>query len=578
MSSYPPASDSDRASSSDVTPDPSADPGSSAQADASAELASSAGPASPPEDVARPPRYQSSSDNGSSDNVPSPVAVRYVRRRDGSDRGIPKQEEVSDEKEALGAEESPEGEGSVESKGPVASKRSAELGKNGAEENDSERGEEDSPTISGPGVLALKDMGESPPRDTCANCEAPLVGPYCSQCGQRAADRIVPLHEMTQEWIEDLFEFDIRIFRTLPTFFFKPGRLTKEYVQGRRVRYVRPLRLYLVASFILFTVLAFSDVATIEGLDGSSDAPPPADLIVTSDTEDEVDQTFTDDEISEAKRRASSQKNVSMTVGASGTEASSSQTVDPEKLRRELRAIDSLGNADPAIIDSIVNAHVGTATETFASAGGQRSDGQRSSGAEPSSDTSDSDAGVRAGDGSFASVEQRRKMAEEVTKDMSIKVPFIQDEDQKRQAEQYVKHRIAQTIIDPNGFIRGMIDRAPYVMFLLLPLFAFLLKLLYIRRGKLYIQHLIFALHIHAFIFLTFALSTGLLISNVPSLQTTGGWLTLAPFIYVYIAMQHVYEQGWIKTGIKMLVLFTLYNTVLTFGILILAIASLLLM
>jgi hypothetical protein len=514
--------------------------------------------------------------------VPSPVAPADVPDGDGSDRGIPKQEEVSDEKEALGAEESPEGEGSVESKGPVASKRSAELGKNGAEENDSERGEEDSPTISGPGVLALKDMGESPPRDTCANCEAPLVGPYCSQCGQRAADRIVPLHEMTQEWIEDLFEFDIRIFRTLPTFFFKPGRLTKEYVQGRRVRYVRPLRLYLVASFILFTVLAFSDVATIDGLDGSSDASALADSIAASASDGAAPVPPNADTVSgaiaEAKRRASSQKNVSMTVGASGTEASSSQTVDPEKLRRELRAIDSLGNADPAIIDSIVNAHVGTATETFASAGGQRSDGQRSSGAEPSSDTSDSDAGVRAGDGSFASVEQRRKMAEEVTKDMSIKVPFIQDEDQKRQAEQYVKHRIAQTIIDPNGFIRGMIDRAPYVMFLLLPLFAFLLKLLYIRRGKLYIQHLIFALHIHAFIFLTFALSTGLLISDVPSLQTTGGWLTLAPFIYVYIAMQHVYEQGWIKTGIKMLVLFTLYNTVLTFGILILAIASLLLM
>jgi len=435
-------------------------------------------------------------------------------------------------------------------------------------------------------VLALKDMGESPPRETCANCQAPLVGPYCSQCGQRAADRIVPLHEMTQEWIEDLFEFDIRIFRTLPTFFFKPGRLTKEYVQGRRVRYVRPLRLYLVASFILFTVLAFSDVATIDGLDDSSGVSAMGDSIAASASDGAAPVPPKADTVSEAiaeaKRRASSQKNVGMTVGVSGTEASSSRTVDPEKLRRELRAIDSLGNADPATIDSIVNAHVGTATETFASAAGQRSDGQRSSGAkpgaEPGADTSDSDTDMRAGDGSFASIEQRRKMAEEVTKDMSIKVPFIQDEDQKRQAERYVKHRIAQTIIDPNGFIRGMIDRAPYVMFLLLPLFAFLLKLLYIRRGKLYIQHLIFALHIHAFIFLTFALSTGLLISDVPSLQTTGGWLTLAPFIYVYIAMQHVYEQGWIKTGIKMIVLFTLYNTILSFGILILAIASLLLM
>ena len=161
---------------------------------------------------------------------------------------------------------------------------------------------------------------------------------------------------------------------------------------------------------------------------------------------------------------------------------------------------------------------------------------------------------------------------------MNVDLPFIQDDAEKREAEQYLKDRIARTIVNPNAFIRGMIDRAPYVMFLLLPLFAFLLKLLYIRRGKLYVQHLIFALHIHAFIFLTFALSTGMLVSDLPSLQTIGGWLTLAPFVYVYIAMQHVYGQGWIKTGVKMLILFTLYNTVLSFGILILAIANLLLM
>ena len=210
--------------------------------------------------------------------------------------------------------------------------------------------------------MALKDMGESPPRDECANCDTPLVGPYCSQCGQRAADRIVPLHEMTQEWVEDLFEFDIRIFRTLPTFFFKPGRLTKEYVQGRRVRYVRPLRLYLVASFILFTVLAFSDVATIDGLDGSSDASPPADVVVTSDTDAKANQTSAGGEISAAKRRASTQ-DLGMTAGPSGTEVSSSRTVDPEKLQRELQALDSLDNADPATIDSIVNAHVGTASK-----------------------------------------------------------------------------------------------------------------------------------------------------------------------------------------------------------------------
>jgi len=358
-----------------------------------------------------------------------------------------------------------------------------------------------SPPISGPGVLAIKEMGEEPPRDACANCDTPLVGPYCSQCGQRAAKRIVPLHEMTQEWVEDLFEFDLRIFRTLPTFFFKPGRLTKEYVQGRRVRYVRPLRLYLVSSFLLFSILAFSDFATIDAIESSPDDSPADSVAATTSS-------------------ALSSANLPAPSRGSGEGSGGENN----------RAASAEGNQ----------------------------------GGEPDKD--------------FASEQRRREVARDVTENISLNLSFFSNEAQRQRAEQYVKNRIARTIIDPNAFIRGMIDRAPYVMFFLLPLFAFLLKLLYIRRKKLYVQHLIFALHIHAFIFFTFAIATGCLLSELPALNTIGSWLTLAPFIYVYVAMQHVYQQGWIKTGIKLFVLFTMYNTVLTFGVFFLAIASLLLM
>ena len=306
---------------------------------------------------------------------------------------------------------------------------------------------------------------------------------------------------MTQEWVEDLFEFDLRIFRTLPTFFFKPGRLTKEYVQGRRVRYVRPLRLYLVSSFLLFSILAFSDFATIDAIESS-----PDDSLADS-------------------------------VAATTSSALSSANLPAP----------SRGSGEGS----------GGENDRAASA-------QGSQGSEPGED--------------FASEQRRQEVARDVTENISLNLSFFSNEAQRQRAEQYVKDRIARTIIDPNAFIRGMIDRAPYVMFFLLPLFAFLLKLLYIRRKKLYVQHLIFALHIHAFIFFTFAIATGCLLSELPALNTIGSWLTLAPFIYVYVAMQHVYQQGWIKTGIKLFVLFTMYNTVLTFGVFFLAIASLLLM
>lgn len=428
-----------------------------------------------------------------------------------------------------------------------------------------------SPPISGPGVLAIKEMGEEPPRDTCANCGTPLVGPYCSQCGQRAAERIVPLHEMTQEWVEDLFEFDLRIFRTLPTFFFKPGRLTKEYVQGRRVRYVRPLRLYLVSSFLLFSILAFSDFATIDAIESS-----PDDLAADS-------------------AGAASPTAFGARLQPSGDgrgEATDRATDYAQRVRAEFADLDSIENANPEAVDSIVQARIdrlrapgapGPAGEADTPAGsetnGETAQGTgESSGDERDSTTTAESGPVDGPDEDFTSVQRRREIARDVTKDISLNLSLFSGEAQKERAEQYVKDRIARTIIDPNAFIRGMIDRAPYVMFFLLPLFAFLLKLLYIRRKKLYVQHLIFALHIHAFIFFTFAIATGCLLSELPSLNIIGSWLTLAPFIYVYVAMQHVYDQGWVKTGIKLFILFTMYNTVLAFGVFFLAIASLLLM
>ena len=90
----------------------------------------------------------------------------------------------------------------------------------------------------------------------CANCGAPLAGKYCSECGQRHHDH--PVHHFghfVSEATEDLTHADSRLWQTLRALLFRPGFLTREFLEGRRARYLPPLRLYLVISVIFFVIV-----------------------------------------------------------------------------------------------------------------------------------------------------------------------------------------------------------------------------------------------------------------------------------------------------------------------------------
>ncbi|MDX1515389.1 MAG: DUF3667 domain-containing protein [Woeseiaceae bacterium] len=96
--------------------------------------------------------------------------------------------------------------------------------------------------------------GESP---HCLNCGAPITGQYCGQCGQRANTRLISLWELIRDAFGDLFELDSRLWRTLIPLLFRPGQLTRDYLRGRRARFMPPFRMYLVLSLIFFVVAFF---------------------------------------------------------------------------------------------------------------------------------------------------------------------------------------------------------------------------------------------------------------------------------------------------------------------------------
>jgi hypothetical protein len=88
--------------------------------------------------------------------------------------------------------------------------------------------------------------------DTCQNCGAGTPDLYCAVCGQKAVDYHASLREVAGDIVDELFQLDSRIGRTIVPFLFRPGKLTNEFNAGRRRSYSSPLRLYLLVSFLYF--------------------------------------------------------------------------------------------------------------------------------------------------------------------------------------------------------------------------------------------------------------------------------------------------------------------------------------
>ena len=112
----------------------------------------------------------------------------------------------------------------------------------------------------------------------CLNCGARLRGQYCGNCGQRASNRLISLWELISEAFGDLLELDSRVWRTLIPLLARPGRLTRDYLEGRRARYMPPFRTYLVLSVIFFIVAFFDPRDDLSLLFEPEPEPTPEEI------------------------------------------------------------------------------------------------------------------------------------------------------------------------------------------------------------------------------------------------------------------------------------------------------------
>jgi len=347
----------------------------------------------------------------------------------------------------------------------------------------------------------------------CANCGQPLAGEYCAACGQRHEPHVHTIGHFAGEAFESISHADSRLWRTLLYLLTKPGFLTREFFAGRRVRYLPPFRLYLVISVLFFLVV---------GLGGGGD------------DEVEIEKPHTVDEIA-AVNAVANQLATQKFAGMSDEARA--------KVAEQLRAIAATQKTE---LEAQKAPAAGAATTTAPAI---------APAAKPvdEDDAKDNDVNLMTGEGVESGITSFCKDFR--AGNATDKKP---DNANRKSVLRWCK-RFEERGVGAVG--EGIAHNIPRAMFVFLPLLALCMRLMYWRPKRYYVEHLLFMVHNHAFVFLTLAIV--MLIGMIPHVGDYAWPLYWATFFYmawyIYRAMRNFYQQSRALTIVKYLALGYLY-------------------
>ena len=340
----------------------------------------------------------------------------------------------------------------------------------------------------------------------CANCETPLQGTYCYNCGQLAEDFHRNSWHLLVEAVESLLHLDGRLFKTLPNLIRRPGQLTRDYLDGKRAWQVQPFRMFLV---ILLVVLFVGHLAT---------------------------------KSAEHKAETEGGHSSNTIAGSPNAEAAA----ELEKARREIEA-------DPDL----------SPTEKAAALAATRGEWAAFSAhmAEKASETSAEPASASAGPQAVAPAATPATSEGDTVR---VNSRILEDSDPRLQSfRHWAEARLKAVQDDPERFALIMEIWLHRVAILALPVSALMLSLLFIFNRRYFVfDHLIFSMHSLSFQML---LATVILLLSM----VVGGaawWLILLMPVHLYVHMKGAYQRSAFGTVVRMIVLFFL--TSFTFSLL----------
>ncbi|MEZ4884615.1 MAG: DUF3667 domain-containing protein [Chitinophagales bacterium] len=347
----------------------------------------------------------------------------------------------------------------------------------------------------------------------CPNCghifAENTANNFCPDCGQENVDSNVSFGELLGDFVSNYLSLDSKLFRTLPRLLFFPGFLTNAFNKGKRITYLRPIRLYLFMSVVYFTFFA----AQFKNLDGG-------EIQITQQEKMDSILHLKDSISNEILQKELLEKNI---------------VIEEDTTNEYNRKILKVPNKDYNIQFSFPEE-----------------------------------------DGSLIREEQIRRIVL-LSKKYGIEATI---DSLKKENSIFTRNTLftkgTRQLLriyhqGPEKLASYFFARLPIMMLLTIPIFAFIFKILYIRRKRHYIEHIVFLLHFHAFLYvvLTLLLWTSDFLSEMYIVLLLG-----MIFIYFLVAIRKVYQQGWAKSFLKGMMFCIFYPICLTIAVSVTAITA----
>ncbi|WP_024772811.1 DUF3667 domain-containing protein [Aquimarina macrocephali] len=350
----------------------------------------------------------------------------------------------------------------------------------------------------------------------CLNCNVPLdvIDRYCHNCGQINTNKRLSLKDFFNEFFASIFSYDSRLRHTIVALLFKPGKISKEYTQGKRVKYANPFRFYLSVSIIFFI---------INGLFIDFDG-------FRSEIEGKVN--VGKDAITEIKESIKMDDSLTQKISDQILATNGISKSDKEKISEEILKVEGL----PLLNDNQT---------------------------EPKETTYYSQKQIDS-IGFFKRGFKLWPMYEDYydkTKEKSTYKALSELKHERNQFNKYIYHRVLKTkSIEENygqEFFEFIFNKLPFIIFFFLPFFALSIWLIYIRRPFNYMEHLVFIFHTQTMFFIIIGFS--ILIAKITNINALFGIAMLVFLFYLYKAMRKFYNQGRVKTIVKFLLVNVLF-------------------
>lgn len=358
-------------------------------------------------------------------------------------------------------------------------------------------GEEPNPSVTADKTLTLaaKKLAGSA---QCLNCGTELKGPFCYFCGQPDRNFMRFFPALLRDLMEDLLDLDSRFIRTLKPLLFKPGKLTRDYMEGRRFRYAPPMRIYIFSSILFFLLAAV--------LSSNS---------VSFNVQDDTLIHIRADNLEDTQKVGEVLENL------------------PESVRNNVS------------VEQIIQ------------------------------DVEEDEKRADKGEFKLGDIQFNEEPWNRETNPVDIKWLPVWLNDRINDEIEGSPQKAEQINGNPNLLIDKVFDILPATMFLLLPFVALIFKFWYLFAKRYYVEHLIFSLHNHSFIFVTLILIllADLAVDqfNANSYATAATWAQWLQIIlgiwiplYLLVSLRTVYRQNWFLTLGKYLVIGISYLTLLS--------------